>query len=545
MRRAQVLWLCAAAIAAAPAPAAADDDGFLGARRLALAIDDCPPRPTVADAARAERFTEHYNRGVVLYVQGDYDGAIVELVAAHCLIAKPSLLKDIAQAYERSVRYEHAIAYLERFVVDTDDAVEQRNAGSRLQVLAGLRSQIRVATEPPEAAVTVRNADGVRGTATANTEDVIELPAGRYTMTVERPNFEPIEVELEVGVGRPYSYSYRLTPRRGRLRIQTVPGDARILVDDRVVGLGSFDGEVDLGPHKIEVDQRGWLPVSQTIEVQAQGVAEASIQLDRPPSTARWLAVTGAAALGGYVVTSAGLVAESDDGTLGGGAVAGIVGGALAGYLFIPSDIRQGTASLLMTATTAGLLDGLQLGAALSEDERVVSSIALGGAAVGAGTAAWVLGAYDVSDGDAALVNTGLLWGSVSGVLFTQVFSGGDRTELALTAAGTNLGLLTGAVMARRYDLSRRRVIYIDLAGAAGLVAGLAVQNGLQSSGEGANSDESRSHFTLAGMAIGLGLGVFLTRDYDAPKLRVRPQVAPLTDPAGGRGLMVGVAGAL
>ncbi len=99
--------------------------------------------------------------------------------------------------------------------------------------------------------------------------------------------------------------------------------------------------------------------------------------------------------------------------------------------------------------------------------------------------------------------------------------------------------------MARRYDLSRRRVIYIDLAGAAGLVAGLAVQNGLQSSGEGANSDESRSHFTLAGMAIGLGLGVFLTRDYDAPKLRVRPQVAPLTDPAGGRGLMVGVAGAL
>ena len=118
------------------------------------------------------------------------------------------------------------------------------------------------------------------------------------------------------------------------------------------------------------------------------------------------------------------------------------------------------------------------------------------------------------------------------------------RLLLILTAAAIAIcaaGYLLGGD--RRY--LRWAVKILQLAGAAGLVAGLAVQNGLQSSGEGANSDESRSHFTLAGMAIGLGLGVFLTRDYDAPKLRVRPQVAPLTDPAGGRGLMVGVAGAL
>jgi hypothetical protein len=71
------------------------------------------------------------------------------------------------------------------------------------------------------------------------------------------------------------------------------------------------------------------------------------------------------------------------------------------------------------------------------------------------------------------------------------------------------------------------------------------VQNGAQSSDTGGNSDESRSHFTLAGMAIGLGLGVYLTRNVDAPILRCSRQVTPVRDAAGGRGLVVGVGGAL
>ncbi len=126
------------------------------------------------------------------------------------------------------------------------------------------------------------------------------------------------------------------------------------------------------------------------------------------------------------------------------------------------------------------------------------------------------------------------------------MFAGSDRTDLALTSAGSGLGLVTGVVLAKRYAISRRRAIYIDLAGAAGLVAGLAVQNGAQSSDTGTSaSDESRSHFTLAGMAIGLGLGVYLSRNVDAPILRLQPTVTPVRDRAGGQGLVVGLGGAL
>lgn len=536
--------------ALAPKVARADDDGYIGLPRLALEIDDCPVRPELTKAELEARFTEHYTRGEVLYVQGDYPGAITEFVSAHCLLPISSVLKDIAQAYERSVRYELAIAYLERVVVDTDDATARQNAASRAQVLRRLSSTIRVATDPPNASVTVRDRDSVRGIATANTDDVIALPTGRYTMTVELPDYQPFTRELVIGVGEPYSYSFTLERRRGRLRVRTVPGDARIQIDDRVVGLGSFDGDVDLGRHVIAVDQSGWVPAERTVEVKEGGTSDLAIELARPPASARWLAVGGATAYGTYLGASLGagiadLSGGATDTAAGGGTLLGLAIGGIGGYLLIPSDIRQSTASLLLTGTAAGIVGGLELGLGLSDDDTVVASTTVAGSVVGATAAVLAVRGRDITDGQAAIVNSGLLWGTISGLLFTQLFAAGDRADVAITSAGTAVGLATGVVLARRYEISRKRSVYIDLAGAAGLVTGLALQNGAQSNDLGGNSSESRSHFTLAGMAIGLGLGVYLTRNLDAPLLRVQPTVTPVRDAVGGRGAVVGFAGVM
>ncbi|MBL8621496.1 MAG: PEGA domain-containing protein [Myxococcales bacterium] len=540
--------LAIAAVAMTATAARADDDGFIGRPRVRLEVDDCPAPPSVTKAELEARFTDHYDRGLVLYLQGDYGGSIDEWIAAYCLIPLPTVLKDIGQAHDRSVRYELAIAYFERFVIATEDAVARATVSARIQVLSRQASTVRVATDPPNAKITVRNAQQAVAYATANTDDVLSLPAGSYTMQVELPNYEPVEQPLTIGIGEPYSYSFRLQPRRGRLRINTVPGDARILVDDRLVGQGSFDGELDLGPHKIAVEQPGWLPTQQTIEVREVGTAEASIALARPPSTARWMAIGGATAYGLYAGVSIGsLVDTSDDGsTAAATGLAGLVVGGIGGYLLIPEDIHHGTASLLLTATATGAIGGFEAGLALSDDSSVLTSTALGGSVAGATIAVLAARQGEIGEGQAAIVNSGVLWGTVSGLLFTQVFAGSDRTDLALTSAGSGLGLITGVVLAKRYGISRKRVIYIDLAGTAGLVAGLAVQNGAQSSSTGTSaSDESRSHFTLAGMAIGLGLGVYLTRNLDAPVLRLQPTVTPVRDRAGGRGLVVGLGGAL
>lgn len=554
--RASALVVAVVLAVIAPREAAADDTGFIGKERLHLAIDDCAPRPALDEAALTARAREHWDRNVVVYQQGDYQGAIDEIIAAYCLLGRTSWIRDIATAYERQVEYELAVAYLERFVLETDEPADRKNASARIQVLRNLKSSIKVATEPPGALVTIASEGGLRGTERANSDRPITLIAGDYTMTIELPGYEPIEQPLTVGIGKPYSFSYRLAPRRGRLRVQTVPGNARILVDNRLVGLGSYDGEIDLGMHEVDVDATGWLTGHETIEVVDGAVASVTVELKRPPENGRWMMIIGTTALGGYAGTAGGLLSASGSSTegetVGATLLAGLAVGAVGGYLLVPGDIRHGTASFLLTSSIAGIANGTILGSLLSEDPKVVSSISLGGTAIGAATATILLSRFDVSEGQAAIYNSGMGWGFATGTLFAQIFDDNGEedaltsTQLAITLAGTNVGLLTGALLARRYDVSRRRVIYIDLAGGAGLIAGLALQNAAASAGGAGETYESRSHFTLAGMAIGLGIGTFLTRNLDAPRLpKVHPQILPVRDAGGGNGVTVGIAGTL
>src|SRR5688500_4404136 len=95
-------------------PALADDTGFIGMQRPSLEVDDCPSQLAVLPpgyvpwkGADPDRLTwcsqaphaskpecivfgqagEHYARGDVLYLQGDYPGAITEFVQFYCLLA--------------------------------------------------------------------------------------------------------------------------------------------------------------------------------------------------------------------------------------------------------------------------------------------------------------------------------------------------------------------------------------------------------------------------------------------------------------------------
>lgn len=84
--------------------------------RLVLEVDDCPAKPSLPQDKLIGIAREHYNRGEILYVQGDYAGAVQEFTASYCLYPYFTILKDIGQAYERQLDYQRAIAYLERYV---------------------------------------------------------------------------------------------------------------------------------------------------------------------------------------------------------------------------------------------------------------------------------------------------------------------------------------------------------------------------------------------------------------------------------------------
>ena len=83
-----------------------------------------------------------------------------------------AVLKDIGQAYERSLDYEKAIGYLERYVsaipadarratqCAPDPQDDKANVGRRVAVLQALASRVQVETTPPGATITIANEAG-------------------------------------------------------------------------------------------------------------------------------------------------------------------------------------------------------------------------------------------------------------------------------------------------------------------------------------------------------------------------------------------------
>lgn len=114
------------------------------------------------DAARAQ---EVYDNGKLLYAEGLYEDAIAAYQEAYRLTAVPTVLLNIANAYERLQRFEDAIAVLNRY-----------RAFARADEREAIRSRIEAVRERMEA-----SPDYVR-------KGVVPLPIPPLRTTTESPS---------------------------------------------------------------------------------------------------------------------------------------------------------------------------------------------------------------------------------------------------------------------------------------------------------------------------------------------------------------------
>lgn len=72
--------------------------------------------------AYADSFDRHYRRGLALYQQKDYAGAVVEMSAAYDERQLPRILLNIGQAYRKLGKAREALTYYERYLKAEPDA---------------------------------------------------------------------------------------------------------------------------------------------------------------------------------------------------------------------------------------------------------------------------------------------------------------------------------------------------------------------------------------------------------------------------------------
>ena len=234
----------------------------------------------------------HFYDAMLLYEQGNLEGAITEFRASFALEPLAVVHFNLAQCLKGLYRYDEAIREYERYLSESGEEVPRDRRTQVNAAIAELRRLVAPITLDVEPAGADVRIDG-RAAGTAPLARPLRLAAGRRVVEVSAEGYVPLRDELEVVARRPRTIRIRL-PRRetaGLLRVRTSPARARVRIDGLDVGAAPVERRVTSGGHVVEATAPAHEPYRASVQLAEQQTLDLLARLERerpPPLTSRW-----------------------------------------------------------------------------------------------------------------------------------------------------------------------------------------------------------------------------------------------------------------
>jgi hypothetical protein len=485
------------------------------------------------EADRATQAREHYQAGVSLFEAGNKEQALVEFQLAHELLPKKENLFMIAQCQYHLGLLKEARASYQEFLAQPSSGDLADIARLRIDAINRRPGVIVINTVPDQVQVRI---EGEGQVFNGDAPNEFRVPRGHYRVTVAKPNFVSQDRDIAIDVAETKPLFFKLDPIPARLEIRTVPGNATLYVRGNRAQ-NPYAQDVEPGNYEIYAEAKDHLARRDLVSLAPGQQLKLDFPLayvqrsGRPELIGFWI---GIGAIGGGMAVTTRLDPKQPTNLflIGAGALAGSIGAGVISTALVPSYIRDNLALFRIGAGWIGDVEGLSLGLALTQGK---GGAWLGGVVgLGAGSlAGWWLEDHAPNYGRVAVIQSGAFLGGAAGLLAVPALGFGlepgatiraDRIAWGLLA-GINVGLVTGLLLAylpdqRVYGPSWQRVILIDLAAVAGGFTGALMQmcvSGQTSTGFCGNAEigPKMARYALAGSAVGLAAGVFLTWRYD------------------------------
>lgn len=270
-------------------------------------VDETPADPTAAFQQAEAR--SHFQAGVEHYQARRYPEAIREFQSAYRLMASPTILFNLAQAYRGDQQLSNSIATFRRYITENQrlTADQRRDVEGVIAEIEANRAIVRFEVEPAGAEITL---DG-RSVGTSPLARGVEVLPGTHDVEVTLDNHEPRRETLNIHAHEERLYTTTLHPveRNARLVVAALPSGAAIRVDGQSHGTGSADLHVAPGEHVVEVSFAGYTPRTERVTVRRLSTENLTVSLDARPSPiyTRWWFWTaiGVAVAGGVTLAIA------------------------------------------------------------------------------------------------------------------------------------------------------------------------------------------------------------------------------------------------
>jgi hypothetical protein len=495
------------------------------------------------DADPAAQAHQHYQAGVSLFEAGNKEQALVEFQLANELVPKKANLFMIAQCQYHLGLLKEARANYQEFLAQPTSEELADIARLRIEAINHRPGVLAINTVPDQVQVRIAGEGQVF---TGEAPNEFRVPRGRYRVTVSKPNFVRQERDITIDVAETKPLFFKLDPIPARLEIHTSPSNATLYVRGNRTQ-NPYAQFVDPGDYEIYAEANYHIARHDVVSLAPGQQLKVDLPLSylqrsgRPELIGFWIGI--GAIGGGMAVTTRLSPGQAGNLTLiAAGALAGGIGAGVISAALVPAYIQDNLALFRIGSGWIGDVEGLSLGLALTQS---VSGAWLGGVVgLSAGSVAgWWLDDHAPNYGRVAMIQSGAFLGALAGVLAIPAMGFSlesvTTTSTATTdtkttriprvgwgmLAGINVGLATGLALAylpdqRSYGPSWQRVMLIDLAAVAGGFTGALLQmcvSGQGNKGVCGNAEigPQMARYALAGSAVGLATGLFLTWKYD------------------------------
>lgn len=281
-----------------------------GATGASVGVEDGEQPPSTAEPRPAperplaETLTgeakRDYEAALLLHKSGDFAGAEQRFSSAYAAAGDVRLLWNAA-ACEQSLRhYSRAITLVRRYLSSrspliTDDA--ERDARAFLEAAIPLTARLVVTGEPPGSSAYL---DGEPlGVLPLDMETRVDF--GRHRLVVRKARFVDDVQTFTVTSSADIEVAAKLRAvvHEGRLVVRAGKGDA-ITLDGRFRALGSFDGALPSGKHRLRVAAAGTRPFETSVLIEDDRTRALDVTLAPAPvafGLPAWAWIAGGAAV--------------------------------------------------------------------------------------------------------------------------------------------------------------------------------------------------------------------------------------------------------
>lgn len=270
--------------------------------------------PTESPESGFDNAQRHFDRGVVLYNNGDYQTALAEFEAAYLLFPTASTLENIGLTQKALYRYPESVASLLRYLETAKKITPEKTAQIRALIdeMRALLAEVTL-TITPEGATVLIDGRNVGQSPIAP----ITLAAGRHEIELNAPEHESLHRGILVIAGQPLALTLQLKPilRTGQLRIRAVPPTAMIRIEGKLYGTGSVEVELASGGYTLEVSAPGYRTERSEIAIAPGQLRSLTPRLDALPKKLtfrqlRWVLIPAIVLPVGGIITAAVLVSR-------------------------------------------------------------------------------------------------------------------------------------------------------------------------------------------------------------------------------------------